>query len=196
MLALAACDDAEDVEEALPLEVETVSNFHAPNDVIDRQTGQVVEARPFVKFSFSSGAEASGDAWDIAFKGTAIIVNGGSANDGVDRTGNAAAVILDGIFEEQEEAPEAAAFRQDTEDELAIPKGGGNGWYNYDPQNHLITPIAGKVLVIRTHDGRYAKMEILSYYKDAPATPNAFQDQSATYTFRYMYQADGSKQLK
>ncbi len=173
-----------------------VENLHAPNDVTDRQTGAVTEERPFVRLNLATGELATGNDWDIAFKGTTIIVNGGSANDGVTRTGNAAAVVMTGIFEEMEQAPEAAAFRQDTENELAIPKGGGNGWYNYDPQNHLITPITGRVLFVRTHNNNYAKLEILSYYKDAPASPDAFRDQSATFTFRYIYQPDGSNTLK
>jgi len=42
-------------------------------------------------------------------------------------------------------------------------------------------------LVIRTHDDKYAKVEILSYYKDAPAEPDGFVDESRFYTFNYVY---------
>ena len=35
-------------------------------------------------------------------------------------------------------------------------------------------------------------MEIQSYYKDSPENPNAFTDQSATYTFNYTYQPNES----
>jgi len=42
------------------------------------------------------------------------------------------------------------------------------------------------VLVIRTHDGKYAKLEILSYYENAE--PNATFDNYRYYTFDYVYQ--------
>ena len=75
-------------------------------------------------------------------------------------------------------------FSQDAEGSFAIPTGSDNGWYNYNPQTFTITPVPGKVLVFRTRDGRYAKVEILSYYLD--------QDSSNTrggryYTFNYVF---------
>jgi hypothetical protein len=52
-------------------------------------------------------------------------------------------------------------------------------------------------LVFRTHDGKVAKVEILSYYRDAPAQPNAFTDEARFYTFRYVYNPnEGETQLK
>ena len=76
---------------------------------------------------------------------------------------------------------------QDSETAYAIPTGSDNGWYNYDPQTYLITPIAGRTLVFKTHNGRYAKMEIQSYYKDAPESPNPLQIK-VKHTFNYTYQ--------
>ena len=64
-------------------------------------------------------------------------------------------------------------------------------WYTYTgPPNHLILPTAGKILVIKTRDGKYAKVEILSYYKDAPAeiTPEIAANDSRHYTFNYVFQ--------
>ena len=37
-------------------------------------------------------------------------------------------------------------------------------------------------------DGKFAKVEILSYYLGAPENPDAFADQSRYYTFNYVYQ--------
>ena len=51
--------------------------------------------------------------------------------------------------------------------------------------------IAGKVFVVKTHDGKYAKFEILSYYKDAPATPDA-TSVGRYYSFNYAYQANST----
>ena len=77
---------------------------------------------------------------------------------------------------------------QDSETSLAIPTGSDNGWYNYNPATFTITPLAGKILVFRTRDNRYAKVEILSYYQDAPSNPDPFTDEGRYYTFNYVYQ--------
>jgi hypothetical protein len=69
------------------------------------------------------------------------------------------------------------------------------GWYNYDGATNIVTPIAGKVILIRTATGKYAKLEIVSYYQNAPATPTA-TSVSRYYTFRYLYQPDGTRNLK
>lgn len=193
LIIFTACKKEESEAVTPPLETKTFSNLAAPGDVIDRATGQITKANPFVYFSFEKGSTvAETENWDIAFKGTTIIVNSGKSGNG-----QAGAIIKSGIFDELTTAPESNEFRQDSDNEYAIPTGSNNGWYNYaGAPSHVIAPIAGKVIMIKTFDGKYAKMEVLSYYKDAPAEPNAFTDQSATYTFRYMYQADGSKNLK
>ena len=81
------------------------------------------------------------------------------------------------------------AFLSDTASGLAIPTGSDNGWYNYSgPPSYLITPLSGKILVIRTSDDKYAKMEIVSYYQGAPETPQYGVDESRYYTFNYVYQ--------
>ena len=56
---------------------------------------------------------------------------------------------------------------------------------NYNFMNNQISPIAGKIIVIRTADNFYAKIEILSYYKDLdPSNPA----NGRHYTFNYVYQ--------
>ena len=54
---------------------------------------------------------------------------------------------------------------------------------------------AQTAMIFKTADSKYAKMEILSYYQDAPVTPTS-TTKDRYYTFRYIYQADGSKKLK
>jgi len=193
-VALTACKKDDAPEPVSKAKAKTITNLHAPNDVVDRQTGQVVEKKPFVKFSFAKGqAVADGEAWDIAFKGTTIIVNGGSTTlDEVTRNGQAAAAILTAVFDEVKAVPKATEWKQDSNENYAIPRGSGNGWYNYNSQTHIISPIPGRVLLFRDAAGKgYAKVEILSYYKDAPSNPNPFQNESAYYTFRYVYQPAG-----
>ena len=171
-----------------------VSNLYAPQDT-DYTQNPPAASGPFVKFDFSTGTTTTSDTdWDIAFRGTTIIINGGNSSgilDAPKRTGNAGAYITDGIFEEITNI-NLSAFAQDGPDGLAIPTGSGNGWYTYDPTQLTILPIPGKVIVLRTADNKYAKIEILSYYKDAPQVIN---DQIALndlryYTFNYVYQDD------
>jgi hypothetical protein len=55
----------------------------------------------------------------------------------------------------------------------------------------VVTPIAGRVLAIRTALGNYAKIEIQSYYQNAPTAPTS-ANPSGYYTFRYVYQPNGT----
>ncbi|MGS2738645.1 HmuY family protein [Sinomicrobium sp. M5D2P17] len=193
-LTSCSSDDDSPNEEPEPLEVETVENLYAPSE---GEQGQ--EAGPFVKFSFSAGTTVEGDDWDIAFRATTIIVNGGTGfgdEDEPGRTGDAAIAVETGTFNEITEAPDDTEFVQDSVEGYALPTGSGNGWYSYSgAPNHVISPIAGKILVVRTHDGKYAKVEILSYYKDAPADPD-LESELRYYTFNYIYQPDGSKSFE
>lgn len=171
-----------------PIKSDTAKDI-AADPTTTTSSGQPATTGKFAFFSFKNGAVASADSastkWDIAFRATTIIVNGG-----VSGPGQGAAQVLTGIFSDTKEAP-ASGYTQDTSAGYAIPTGSGKGWYNYNPTTNIISPIAGKVLVIKTADGKYAKMEILSYYKGAPATPDA-SSVGRYYTFRYVYQPDGT----
>ncbi|WP_448529359.1 HmuY family protein [Raineya sp.] len=191
LLSAVSCKKKEPTPE--PLEVKTYKNLYAP------QTGGGSSGQPiggtFTKFSFAKGEIVTDDTWDIAFRGLTIIVNGGSKiglNEETERTGQAAVSMQIGTFEEINQVPSASSFRQDGQNFYAIPTGSGNGWYSYNSQTFLITPIAGRVFVVKTTNGKYAKFEILSYYKDAPANPNASSDLPRYYTFRYVYQPNGT----
>ncbi len=189
-IGFSACssDDGESTP-LLEVESETFSNLHAPQEG-GQGTGQDVSGT-FIKFDFSTGQTTTSDTeWDIAFRGTSIIVNGGvslGTNDEPERTGNAGAYIADGTFASIIEV-NTSLIVQDSDTGYAISSGSGNSWYLYNPQVFLITPIAGKILVFRTRDGKYAKVEILSYYENAPDNPDAMTDAGRYYTFNYVYQ--------
>ena len=59
-------------------------------------------------------------------------------------------------------------------------------WYRYSYFTHLLEP-NGHVYAVRTRDGRFAKMEFLSYY--CPGLS------AGCPTFRYLYRPDGSRDL-
>lgn len=189
---VANSDDNDDTQALANLVTATVSNLHAPQE---GGQGQPISG-DFTKFDFETGQITTSDTdWDIAFRGTTIIVNGGSSQgttDEPERTGIAAAYIATGTLESITSI-ETDSFVQDTTAELAIPSGSDNGWYTYaGPPTFLITPLAGKILVFRTTEGRYAKIEILSYYENAPANPDAFVDASRYFTFNYVYQPNNN----
>ena len=148
----------------------------------------------FEKFSFSEGDTVIHDNWDVAFSGTTIIVNGGdrySVNQ-PERTGNAAVYIATGVMSDIRTVDLSKLEQDNTSgpaivDDLGIS---GNGWASYDMSTHIISPIAGRILVFRTHDNKYAKMEILYFY-DSPDPQPSEGDYGGFYTFNYVYQSDG-----
>ena len=148
----------------------------------------------FEKFSFSEGDTVIHENWDVAFSGTTIIVNGGdsySVNQ-PERTGNAAVYIATGVMSDIRTVDLSKLEQDNTSgpaivDDLGIS---GNGWASYDMSSHILSPIAGKVLVFRTHDNKYAKMEILNFY-DTPNPISSEGDFGGFYTFNYVYQSTG-----
>ena len=198
ILVFAACDSDNDGPVLDEVASDTVANLFAPQSGGQDQ-GPI--SGEFTKFDFATGLETtSATDWDIAFRGTAIIINGGASLGTIDepeRTGNGAAYIATGTFVSVTEADDSL-FVQDSGSGYAIPVGSGNGWYTYEFMTNTIEPIPGRVLVIRTRDNRYAKIEILSYYKDAPEqiTPEIAADDLRYYTFNYTYQPnDGVAQF-
>lgn len=194
---LASCDTfSSDSEEELA--VLTAEDIPAN---VDGERGSPPD---FTFFSLESGEIVSGDdsastRWDLAFSATTILTNSGSSGPG-----QGGAVILDVPFEDVDTAP-SQGYDTDSESGLAIPTGSGNGWYNYTGQGNppnAILPIPDRTIVVRTAEGNYAKIEILSYYRGNPDTStDSFADQSTRpssryYTVRYVLQTDGSTDLQ
>ena len=186
-VAFASCSNDDDNTPAEPIQTETVSNLYAP------QTGGQGEpvGGEFAKFDFETGTITTSDTdWDIAFRGTTIAINGGAETGTADepiRNGDAGVAIVTGTLAGVITA-DGLSFNQDADAAFAIATGSDNGWYNYaGPPSHVITPIPGKIFVIRTTEGNYAKVEIISYYENAPAEPDAFADATPYFTFNYVY---------
>jgi len=191
VLFTASCSSDDDKDTTPEVVVTTpVKDLYAPQS---GGQGQPITG-DYTKFSFSENKVVTGDKWDVAFRGTFIIVNGGAKVNVDDagepaRTGSGAISIVSNAFGAVTAFPAASTFKQDAATVYSIPAVSGQGWYNY--ANTIISPIAGKVFVVKTHDGKYAKFEILSYYKGAPATPTA-ESASRYYTFNFAYQANST----
>ncbi|GAB3319250.1 HmuY family protein [Larkinella ripae] len=170
----------------------TVSDLPADPANNDPQSGRPMgSTNRFTFYSLKEGkqvpsSDSASAKWDIGFRATTIIVNGGTG-----RAGQGGAYVHSGTFESLTAVPDNATFSVDENtNKLAIPTGSGNGWYTYG--GGVISPTEDKVLVIRTADGKFAKVEVLSYYKGGPDGPGS---ESRFYTFRYVYQPDGSKKF-
>ena len=147
----------------------------------------------YEKFSFSKGDTVSHDNWDVAFKGSTIIINGGESyeQDQPNRVGDAAVYIATGVMSDVRTVDVSKFSQDDTTgpaiiDDLGIS---GQGWASYDMGTHILSPIAGRILVFRTHDNKYAKMEIIYFY-DSPNPQPLEGDYGGFYTFNYVYQSE------
>jgi hypothetical protein len=182
--AFMACSKDDDAKPDAPLTSTQVNNIEAD---------PAVTSNHFAFYSLERNeavalADSASNKWDLAFRSTTILINGGSSGLG----GAGAYVQRATTFDAFAGIPSDSVFRTDAAGAFAIPTGSGNGWYNYDFNTNVISPIPGNILVVRTAGGKYAKLEILSYYKNAPASP-ASTDTARYYTFRFIYQPDGSK---
>lgn len=97
-------------------------------------------------------------AWDISFSKTSIQLNSAE--------GKVEAQLVSGTnFDKLTKAP-TTGFKKDGASSSVIQGGSGNGWYNYNMEDHTIQPIADRVIVIKTTEGKVVKLAVTSYYKD------------------------------
>lgn len=119
--------------------------------------------------------------WDLGFKRTSVIVNGG-----VSGSGNAAVLVVeDASFEDILDVPEGE-YISDTDQIATFAR--GDGWYTYTgPPNHWILPNE-KVYILQTASGNYAKLRFIGYYEN-----NDTKEGSGHVSIEYVLQTDGSR---
>ena len=199
-ILLASCDKDE-LPAPITVQTKAVSNLQADTIIGISSTGQPYGSGKYTLYSLESNAiiantDSATTKWDIGFRGTTIITNGGNSGPGA-----GGAFVYTGTFSDLAQIPTDSTFRIDNAPtSYAIKTGSGNGWYSYNGATNLITPIPGRILVIRTASGKYAKVEIQNYYKggvtpDATASDNDKLTKQRYYTFRYTYQSDGTKKF-
>lgn len=134
-------------------------------------------------------ADSATTEWDVAFRGSTILVNGGTSGPG-----QGAAQILETTFAEVTLAPETG-YATDSAAGPALGTGSGQSWYSYNPATQILQPTPGRVIVVKTADGRYAKINMVSYYRGAPANP-VNTDEARYLTFDFLFQPDGSRSFE
>jgi hypothetical protein len=187
--ALASCSKDDDTTTVTPAaQAQTVNSLSAAGTT--SSTGQPLAAKHYTFYSLADNkqiayTDSNTTKWDVAFRGTTILINGGASGPG-----QGGAQVYTGLFADLITAP-TTGYNVDAAATKAIPTGSGNGWYSYSSTTNVVTPIAGRVLAIRTALGNYAKIEIQSYYQNAPTAPTS-ANPSGYYTFRYVYQPNGT----
>jgi heme-binding HmuY-like protein len=197
---LVSCEK-EKTEIPVVLQTKTVNDLPADPIIGISPQGQPYGSGVFTLYSLENNrivpnSDSATNKWDLGFRGTTIITNGGTSGPAI-----GGAFVYTGIFGDLSQVPADSTFKIDNAPtSYAITIGSDKGWYHYDGATQLVTPIPGRVLVIRTASGKYAKVEILNYYKggitpDASASDNEKLSKQRYYTFRYIYQVDGTKEF-
>ena len=197
-----ACDDNNPIP-PVGLQAVTVQNLIADTIIgispgVPPAGGIPYGAGKFTFYSLETNSiipstDSASNRWDLGFRGTAIITNSGSSGPG-----QGGAFVWTGLFADLKSIPADSTFRVDAAPNYAIPVGSGRAWYTYSQAEQLVRPIPGKILVIRTSSGKFAKVEILNYYKGG-VTPAVTEPDSVKYklqrhyTFRYTFQPNGSR---
>jgi hypothetical protein len=133
----------------------------------------------YFSFRFGSVLENAGPKdWDLAFRRYQIIANGGA------RFAGAGGIVDLGTvaFADVTSVPDAGY--QVTEGDMEPRNPALASWYSYSYFTHVLSP-KPRVWAVRLADGRYAKVEFVSYY-----CPNG---EPGCLTFRYVFQGDGSR---
>ncbi|MEO8854980.1 MAG: HmuY family protein [Ginsengibacter sp.] len=170
---------------------EVPANPPAPSITVTDSMEIPFSTSHYALYSFKDSSQVSlSDSasldWDFGLRFVSIIVNSHASGPG-----NGGVITQDGVFDSYTTAPTTGYAFDTTATNLAIDNSFTTGWYNYDDNTHAFSPKAGKFFVIKTADGHYAKMEILSVNYAGLRPPNPTPD-SLIYKFRYTYQADGS----
>lgn len=198
-IVLASCSKNTTTTPVTPVSSVTVNNLAADTIIGLNSQGIPYGAGKYTFYSLETNqviasSDSATNKWDLGFRGTSIITNSGNSGPAA-----GGAFVYIGLYNNLTAIPADSTFKTDNAPSAyAITPGSNKGWYVYDGMNNLITPIPGRVLVIRTASGKYAKVEILNYYKGG-VTPAATASDAIKlteqryYTFRFTYQPSGTK---
>gem|GEM_PF-1998914 len=138
-------------------------------------TGQPSGIAKPIYFSLQKNAEAKADGdWDIAFTGLAntLIVSNSKVGTWMK--------VLNVDYDKIDRKP-SLSYSEAESGNIANYE---NGWYTYDVQTHVVEPIKGKTIFLRTGNGKYYKIKMISIYEGAPAYPTS-SDKTTFLTFQF-----------
>lgn len=188
ILLLAVSCKKDDPAQAVnpPVEIKTLAV--KDTTITDLSTGSV--SVPVKRlFNLATGLEVPlkdslTTKWDIYFMRSHIGLNGGTTGPGQ----GAGLIIADKDYDEIKEAP-ATGYIKDGSYHVGAggePNGIFADWYQYDVDTRLVVPL-NQTYILRTADGKYAKLQILGYYN------SSMPQSGGWFTFKYAYQPGGSR---
>jgi hypothetical protein len=200
LIGVASCTDDDD-DDGIGTTVQTTIEIDAADyatwTYFSFSQGKVI-ATDSVK---NSGAFKSRNDWDIAFHRMDVKLNGGVSGDGKAEAFVAQETTDVDKFAEYKEITGDPTFVKDTESEIMVGLGqmmqGGKAdylpgtksvvmkWIEKKPGMPPTYLIGNQLFVVKTADGKYAKVWIRAY-KNA-------KGESAKVTMQYEYQPDGGK---
>lgn len=178
-----------------------------PGDTSATMAGGAASFIPLY-FSFATNGRielSNGDKptlkWDLAFTGpynSEVYVNSGGYyyNPGYGGPGKGAIIQVDSAFDQVTTAPAYELFETSTLTKIGWDAGNGTGWFFYSLDNHIAVPIKNRTFVLRTADGKYAKLELLNVYKGNPPVVTDLFWPAPYFTFRYFVQPDGGHSIR
>jgi hypothetical protein len=148
-----------------------------------RYTVEATSPDRWVFFDFSRGSvveRARPLDWDIAFKRFRMIVNGGPGYSGSGAIADLGAIAFDDVAAAPDTGWVLSTAGRDSANAALLR------WYEYGWSSHILRP-KPRVFAVRTADGKYGKLRIVSYYCPG-ATPGCI-------TFEYVYAGGGGPML-
>lgn len=178
----ASCTKNTEAPQPVPADVQSKIDLDASTQTcfFNLTTGEVI-----------APADSATTKWDVAFNGV---------NNNMYMKANplgGSAQVVNGSFEEMKEAPESGylpgdeAFLDYTT--WAVYTGSTTQPY------HAVLPKVGTTIALKTPDGKYAKIQVLSFYQGNPDTNSpVFIDLTTRppygfYSIKYAIQKDGSR---
>ena len=203
-VTLAACDSSSDEEPDLT--VRTATDVAAGAGPTGRFTLYSLRGDSVVVGAAAADrADSASTRWDVGFRGTEVILNGGTSGPGA-----GVGVVADTAFQAVEDAlGESFAYRRDGESvcpdaptpagvqrvRRAVCPGSGDGWFVSSAPGEpggVVRPIPGQTLVLRLADNSgYAKVRFLSYYQGQPAEITD-ASRGGFYSFEFVANDQGS----
>lgn len=154
-----------------------ISRAHRPEGLVrDTVTIDARDGEAWRFFDFAAGSRLDPPdtaGWDLAFRRFRVIASTGVADLG--------AVPFYGVHEAPADSYVLTTWASDTVNPAL------DRWYRYDFFSHLLQS-KSHVYVVRTADGRYAKLRFLSYYCTGTV--------AGCVTFEYVYQGSDSRALR
>ena len=140
--------------------------------------------------------------WDLAFTyiyNSIVYVNNGQDNEnpGFEGPGLGSITYVEKPYNEVIAVPEDANFNnhQSFVGWDGWPQGYNFGWYFYQMTTHIARPIKNRTFILKTAEGKYAKLELINVYQGNPPVVTDLHWPAPYLTFRYYVQEDGSKNL-